>query len=261
MESPKKTQATKASLSPLSKSQKSDDELVGRPKSPENDSNTSVGRSGRVRKAKVVFDPSDVDIKRRSMPIMDVPKAKRAPKATVPPNPTEPADIKAEKKTDDEADAEEEFTAVAPIAKRRKTISVAALDNGCIVCLRADVKKGRFVNCIGCTKRGHFTCLRNDKLFKTADSERCWQCPSCKICKNCMKSKPNVSPYYLQITETLVRAKKSFHLLTLFWHFSAPHNRINCTSACCAIAPSTCIALTRCRRMWPASDSRAPVAC
>lgn len=257
MESPKKPQP-KASMSPQ-KSQRSDDELSARPKSPENDSSiTSVGRSGRVRKAKVVFDPSDMDIKRRSMPIMEVPKGKRAPKPSTQ-SPKE-VPVKIEKKSDDEDDEDEEFKMVAPISKRRKTISVAALENGCIVCLRADVKKGRFVNCIGCTKRGHFTCLRNDKLFKTADSEKCWQCPSCKICKNCMKSKPNVSNNNVQTFEDLLRKldDKQFELNFIFIPSFLSLIRINCTSVCCVIIRIICIVSIRCRRISRVSDSPAP---
>lgn len=185
MESPKKTQPN-----PVQKTPKSDDEIMIKPKSPDNDSSLLVGRSGRVRKAKVVFDPSDVENKRRSLPIMEVAKAIKRPAAVV----KLAENIKVEKKSNqDEDDAEQTFASLATINKRRKTISVAAFENGCIVCLRADIKKGRFVNCIGCTKRGHFTCLRNDKLFKTTDTEKRWQCPSCKVCKACDKAKPNVS--------------------------------------------------------------------
>lgn len=181
MESPKKMQ----SISP-----KSDDELMIKPKSPDNDSSLIVGRSGRVRKAKVVFDPSDVENKRRSMPIMEVTKATKRQATAV----KLIENIKVEKKSNQDEDvAEQVFSSLATINKRRKTISVAAFENGCVVCLRADIKKGRFVNCIGCTKRGHFTCLRNDKLFKTTDTEKRWQCPSCKVCKACEKAKPNVS--------------------------------------------------------------------
>lgn len=190
MDSPKKSQP-KQSLSP-NKSFKTDDELMGKP---DNEWSLSVSRGGRVRKAKVVFDPSEY--KRRSMPNMEPPKPKRAAK---PPTAINVEAAEEEKPDEPEAnDSQEEESnsmPVATIAKRRKTISVAAFESGgCIVCFRSDIKKGRFVNCIGsgCKKRGHFTCLRNDKLFKTADSEKSWQCPGCKVCKTCLTAKASVS--------------------------------------------------------------------
>lgn len=184
MESPKKSQP-KPSLSPQ-KSQKTDDELMVKP----DIDLLSVSRGGRVRKAKVVFDPSEY--KRRSMPNMEPLKPKRPMKGTV-------STVEAQEEVNDSAESNEEeqtFKSVASIAKRRKTISVAVFESdGCMVCFRADIKKGRFVNCIGmgCKKRGHFTCLRNDKLFKTADSETGWQCPTCKVCKACLTAKTTVS--------------------------------------------------------------------
>lgn len=151
-----------------------------------------VSRSGRIQKAKVVFDPSDADLKRHSMPnVLPATKPTKTTKSvvTIPSQPI--ASHNTEKKTPDEQN-ENRFG--APIAKRRKTI---AFEYGCIVCSRTDIKKGRFVICTECSRRGHFTCLRNNKLFKTADSEQNWQCPKCRICGVCRKAKPNVSFFVL----------------------------------------------------------------
>lgn len=182
------------------------------------DEPTTVSRSGRIRKPKVFYDPSEV-VKRRSMPIVEALKPKKSTKLPEPelvPSPThalitsirpEPVELK-------KREIKNPYELKSPVKKvpviekpkpkaasignsRRKTVCVIASvyddgGNGCIVCDRCDVKKGRFVNCIDCIKRGHFTCLRTEKLFKTADQEGDWQCPSCKICEFCNKSKPSV---------------------------------------------------------------------
>lgn len=177
----------------------------------------TISRSGRVRKPKVFYDPS-VEAKRRSLPNMEAPKSKKAVKQPsmefeVPPGdelltpepsstPTpaqEPQQIetkKPEKVVFIQEKPKVPTVKAASINNRRKTIgSVPVFDaeNGCIVCSRSDIKKGRFVHCTDCNKRGHFTCLRNEKLFRTADQEHNWQCSNCKFCEYCQKYKPNVS--------------------------------------------------------------------
>lgn len=171
----------------------------------------TISRSGRVRKPKVFYDPS-VEAKRRSLPNLEVPKSKKAVKSNVveledqqednPPAPEpaqEPEQIETKKPVKIVITLEKPkppTVKAAAINNRRKTVgSVPVFDaeNGCIVCSRSDVKKGRFVNCTDCDKRGHFTCLRNEKLFRTADQEHNWQCSMCKICEYCSKYKPNVS--------------------------------------------------------------------
>lgn len=169
----------------------------------------TITRSGRVRKPKEIYDPS-VE-KRRSLPNFEIPKSKKTTKpATVEPEIIPEPNLTPEsvttKKTEKVVVAAQEKAKrdpppnAAAINNRRKTIGAVPVfdeDNGCIVCGRSDIKKGRFVNCTGCDKRGHFTCLRNDKLYKTADQEHCWQCPTCKICEYCGKLKPNVSKYLI----------------------------------------------------------------
>lgn len=169
-------------------SSNSENELLVKSKSSDNDSWLSVGRTGRVRKAKVFFDPSEVKNKRRSMPNMELAKATKKPTATVKVLAAALAENKSIPNT-----TEQLFPSIAAINKRRMTIGVAAFENGCIVCTRPDIRKGRFVNCIGCTKRGHYTCLRNNKIYKGTDTEKRWECPSCKICKACQQSQTNVS--------------------------------------------------------------------
>lgn len=158
--------------------------------------NVSTSRSGRIRKPKVFYDPSTVkfDAKRRSMPIMETAKVKKVVKLA------EPVPLpKADKVLIQEMKNHKETQNAATINNRRQTICASSYSiigdggSGCIVCNRSDIKKGRFVNCIDCNNRGHFTCLRNDKLYKTADQEHNWQCPTCKICEHCNKFKPNVS--------------------------------------------------------------------
>lgn len=160
------------------------------------DEPSTRSRGGRIRKPKVFFDPSDIDPKRRSLPIMDAKRPKKS----------KPADtIKDE---DDTTKIEKEAIPMEKpktkrlspsqiranlINKRRQTISSTTFENGCIVCSRSDINKGRFVSCTDCMKRGHFTCLRTGKLFKTADTEKTWQCPSCKICEVCGNQEPIVS--------------------------------------------------------------------
>lgn len=168
----------------------------------------TISRSGRIRKPKEIYDPS-VEAKRRSLPNYETSKSKKSTQTK--PVAVEP-EVKLEqnstsesvesKTTEKEVICEQEKTKCDPptnaatINNRRKTIGAMPIfddDHGCIVCHRSDVKKGRFVQCTGCDKRGHFTCLRNEKLYKTADKEHCWECPACKICEYCGKFKPNVS--------------------------------------------------------------------
>lgn len=151
-----------------------------------NEPKISVSRSGRIQKAKIVFDPSDTDSKRHSMPNVVATKSTKSTKPVETTSSQPTASQKIEKKSTDE---QNDIKFGAPITKRRKTI---AFEYGCIVCSRTDIKKGRFVICTECSRRGHFTCLRNNKLFKTADSEQNWQCSKCKNCEVCHKVKPNV---------------------------------------------------------------------
>lgn len=168
----------------------------------------TVSRSGRVRKPKVFYDPSEV-VKRRSVPItVEASKPMiKSPKLPEP-SPLTPSTTFNASITPESVEMKPPLKKSPIIEKskakagtignsRRKTVCVASVyddgGNGCIVCDRSDVKKGRFVNCIDCIKRGHFTCLRTEKLFKTADQETNWQCPSCKICEFCSQNKPSVS--------------------------------------------------------------------
>lgn len=170
------------------------------------DEPATVSRSGRVRKPKVFYDPSEVVAKRRSVPIsveaskpiqtksIKFTEPQSSPSSSVRP---EPIEIKSPPKKVSPVIEKPKAKAASIGNNRRKTVCVASVydddGNGCIVCERCDTKKGRFVTCIDCDKRGHFTCLRTEKLFKTADQEGNWQCPSCKICEYCGENKPNVS--------------------------------------------------------------------
>lgn len=158
-----------------------------------------VSRSGRIRKPKVFYDPSIVknDFKRRSMPNVETTRGKKLAKIIETDQNVEIQKI--EKVAAKENAVKRDPTpSASTINSRRRTICAPSFSlnddgSGCIVCSRTDIKKGRFVNCFGCDKRGHFTCLRNDKLYKTIDQEHNWQCPDCKICEYCRKVKPNVS--------------------------------------------------------------------
>lgn len=135
----------------------------------------NVSRSGRVRKAKGVFDPSDTDLpsKRKSASCLEGDsKAKKIAKT-----------VEAKR------DAREAPSDVDGV--RRKTINLN--ENGCQVCTRSDPKKGRFVNCVDCSARGHFTCLRNAKLISMAAEENHWQCSHCLRCGACGESSKVVS--------------------------------------------------------------------
>lgn len=154
----------------------------------------TVGRSGRVRKAKVVFDPSDMDVgtKRKSWSAADIEaKPKKVARTS---------DVKKEAPATQQPSPE----ATKKIEQRRKTVGATHVtpaapivpahgENGCIVCTRSDVKKGRFVVCINCPTRGHFTCLRNGKYLSSAPEEKHWQCDSCLRCAQCNESKKAVS--------------------------------------------------------------------
>lgn len=167
----------------------------------------TVSRSGRVRKPKVFYDPSEM-VKRRSVPITieaSKPMNKSPEQSPLTPNASPPSNVSVRPDSGEMKPPlkkspiiEKAKTKAAAVGNsRRKTVCVSSVfddgGNGCIVCNRSDVKKGRFVNCIDCIKRGHFTCLRTEKLFRTADSEANWQCPSCKICEFCHQNKPTVS--------------------------------------------------------------------
>lgn len=163
--------------------------------SPEESEIKSTSRSGRVVKPKVFYDPS-VNAKRRSLPNIEAAKQKKAAK-------TVPAErkVKILEKSPSQEKSENPPVKAAVINNRRRTICtpnfvIADDGTGCIVCSRSDIKKGRFVNCTDCKKRGHFTCLRNEKLFKTADQEHNWQCSACKICKHCLKLASSVSAHF-----------------------------------------------------------------
>ncbi|XP_055297578.1 uncharacterized protein LOC129566069 [Sitodiplosis mosellana] len=157
-----------------------------------------VSRSGRIRKPKVFYDPSE-SAKRRSLPNTETAKSKKASKVV------EAQPEQQVKKLEKSPIEEKEKAKIAPVKaavinNRRRTIcastfAVADDGTGCIVCGRSDIKKGRFVNCTDCNSRGHFTCLRNDKLFKTADQEHNWQCATCKICKHCLRITQNEQLY------------------------------------------------------------------
>lgn len=148
-----------------------------------------VGRSGRVRKAKVVFDPSDMEIgsKRKSWSVAE---SETKPKKVV-----RLSDVKKEVAAPQQPIPE----TVKKIDYRRKTVgsqmveNSAADENGCIVCSRADIKKGRFVVCIHCPTRGHFTCLRNAKFLGSAPEEKHWQCSECRRCGQCNDKNQAVS--------------------------------------------------------------------
>lgn len=151
-----------------------------------------VGRSGRVRKAKVVFDPSDMEVgmKRKSWAAIyeGEAKPKKAPKTS---------DIKKEVVEQPEPSLE----ASKKIVQRRKTVGAPvthpATDehdvHECIVCGRSDIKKGRFVICIHCPTRGHFTCLRNARYLGSAPEEKHWQCTDCLKCTQCNDPTKTVS--------------------------------------------------------------------
>lgn len=154
--------------SPVSSPKKNQRKTVSIVLPPKNDvmNDITSSRSGRVRKAKVVFDPSDMDVKRRSLPIsVEIEKSKKLTKPVVeakkvvsPPKALAIVD-KIDKKLP-------RFAVQAnPIGnKRRQTINTTVCENPCIVCSRSDIKKGRFVNCMDCLSRGHFTCLRIGKI-------------------------------------------------------------------------------------------------
>lgn len=165
----------------------SDESPVQSQSSNESAGSAMVGRSGRVRKAKVVFDPSDMDMgtKRKSWSVTETEvKPKKLPRASDVVKkevPSSPPSLETAKKVD----------------HRRKTVGTLVApgedENGCIVCTRSDVKKGRFVVCINCPTRGHFTCLRNAKFLSSAPEEKHWQCDKCLRCAQCNDTKKAVS--------------------------------------------------------------------
>lgn len=140
----------------------------------------------RVRKAKVVFDPSEdqqqTTKKRLSHALSDGTETKSKSPMT--------------------ASKLDKIMKVLPSIKKRRATEGVILDNanqegcrtfdeyenGCIVCTRADVRKGRFVYCTDCSSRGHFTCLRNRKLISSSDEEPTWQCGNCQACNVCYES-------------------------------------------------------------------------
>lgn len=167
----------------------SDESPVQSQSSIESPGTTLVGRSGRVRKAKVVFDPSDMEVgsKRKSWSVAENEnKQKKMVRIS---------DVKKEVPDPQQPEPEN----MKKIDYRRKTVgsqiveTPAADENGCIVCSRADIKKGRFVVCIHCPTRGHFTCLRNAKYLGSAPEEKNWQCSECLRCAQCNDKKQAVS--------------------------------------------------------------------
>lgn len=155
----------------------------------ESSGSTLVGRSGRVRKAKVVFDPSDMEVglKRKSWSVVET--------ETKPKKVARSSDVKVEVVTPKQTTPE----AAKKIDYRRKTVGTSVVaaatdgENGCIVCTRSDVRKGRFVVCINCPTRGHFTCLRNARFLSSAPEEKHWQCTECLRCAQCNETKQSVS--------------------------------------------------------------------
>lgn len=167
----------------------------------------NTGRGSRIRKAKIVFDPSDGPIAKRQ----SIQKSRESNKkeslsnrisiesATVSssslastPTPSTPTPAEPDELVAEIIELEPPAQVVAkPIDKRRKTTN--EIDNGCIVCGRTDVKKGRFVYCSDCCARGHFTCLRNFKLISSPCEEATWQCSTCQTCGICYESSVLVS--------------------------------------------------------------------
>lgn len=181
--SPKKKMAEE---DPLDVSNSTDKSSSTRTTTPPPLPETTVGRSGRVRKAKVVFDPSDDQTsKRRSTATENELKMKKPPTKLLVETKKEPLKRPALQLTGPE------MANPLMVTKRRKTI--ASFENGCIVCTRSDIKKGRFVNCTDCNSRGHFTCLRNAKFISNSDEESNWQCAVCQICSTCCESSVRVS--------------------------------------------------------------------
>lgn len=167
-----------------------------------NQTTLNVSRSGRVRKVKGVFDPSDVEVpsKRKSTPILETEiRAKKLPK---PDN-----NIRETKESSVETNA----------TIRRKTINLD--ENGCQVCSRSDPQKGRFVNCIECPIRGHFTCLRNAKLISAGIGEKNWQCSRCLRCAACNNLSKSVN------IEVIFNNDKQ---LTLFFFLFLQENLFKC---------------------------------
>lgn len=144
-----------------------------------------------MRKAKIVFDPSeDPTSKRRSIGAGDTvgPKLK---------SPVAAADPAKEKQLSTEPVMQRRKTDVLPLTRTSDAgsqehsfgnNSSGDLEPGCIVCERVDTKKGRFVRCIDCSSRGHFTCLRNSKFITCADDEPTWRCRGCQLCSACDES-------------------------------------------------------------------------
>lgn len=183
--------------------------------SPEESEKRSTSRSGRVVKPKVFYDPS-VNAKRRSLPNIETAKPKKAAKSIE--QQAGESQVKKLEKSPSQEKSKNPPVKAAMINNRRRTICaqnviIADDGTGCIVCSRSDIKKGRFVNCTDCKKRGHFTCLRNEKLFKTADQEHNWQCPACKVCKHCLKLTPSVS-IFLTVLKSIYH--RNFRLIISF---------------------------------------------
>lgn len=152
----------------------------------ETSTNEKGGRGSRIRKAKVVFDPSDgLAVKRR---------------ATIS---SSESDTKTKSQSLKTMDVKRETNGKRLVEWPTKTIdfsrrnTITNIEKGCIVCARSDIKKGRFVYCLHCSTRGHFTCLRNNKMISTSNEEATWQCVSCQTCNVCYEA--TEVNYYLQL--------------------------------------------------------------
>lgn len=173
------------------------------------DPESSSGRGSRIRRAKIVFDPSDEPVSKRQ----SIPKSKEGNKKESSlkrvsiESATPSASSLASTPTPVQTESATPPTVAKPIEKRRKTTT--ELDNGCIVCGRNDVKKGRFVYCSDCCTRGHFTCLRNSKLISSPGEENCWQCSTCQTCGICYESSVVVS-IRLQILYSFLPQRAKF---------------------------------------------------
>lgn len=212
LETKKQASPSKKSI-PSPKKKNPDEDIILEPQTkpvpsapPSHQPEVTVGRSGRVRKAKIVFDPSDEPkaLKRKS--------STNTITTTLPPTAIEnEPKVKPQLEQSDEVVKQdnERKSFVPPavsdielkpsmVSKRRKTIATFENEyNGCIECGRSDIKKGRFVNCMDCDSRGHFTCLRNAKYISNSDEEKKWQCPVCQTCAVCYESSVIVSKLLL----------------------------------------------------------------
>lgn len=160
---------------------------------------------GRIRKAKVVFDPSaEQTITKRRLTIAapngianeDTATTSTSASPTTTTT-TTTTTVTTKPKKDLSAILKRRATEILSSNRDRIMNGSLGAENGCIVCTRTDVKKGRFVNCKDCGARGHFTCLRNSKMICTSEEELHWQCPTCQTCAICYESAIVVSIFFL----------------------------------------------------------------